>query len=120
MIDPTELLGAQPTEGFDPEASEPWAIDVADRVKNLPPYLFGKINEQKYKKRRKGIDIIDLGMGNPTDPPNELVVEKLREAVLDDRNHRYSVAQGVYNLRREVGDKYEKRFGVTVDPDAKL
>ena len=83
MIDPTELLGAQPTEGFDPEASEPWAIDVADRVKNLPPYLFGKINEQKYKKRRKGIDIIDLGMGNPTDPPNELVIEKLREAVLD-------------------------------------
>ena len=45
MIDPTELLGAQPTEGFDPEASEPWAIDVADRVKNLPPYLFGKIND---------------------------------------------------------------------------
>lgn len=120
MIDPTELLGAQPTEGFDPEASEPWAIDVADRVKNLPPYLFGKINEQKYKKRRKGIDIIDLGMGNPTDPPNELVIEKLREAVLDDRNHRYSVAQGVYNLRREVGDKYEKRFGVTVDPDAEI
>lgn len=118
MIDPTQLLNAEPIEGFDPNASEPWPIEVADRVRNLPPYLFGKINELKYKKRRNGVDIIDLGMGNPTDPPHELVVEKLREAVLDDRNHRYSVAQGVYNLRREVAKKYEQRYGVTIDPDA--
>lgn len=120
MIDPTQLLNAQPIEGFDPEASEPWVIDVADRVRDLPPYLFGKINERKYKKRRAGTDIIDLGMGNPTDPPDEAVVEKLREAVLDDRNHRYSVSQGVYNLRREVANKYETRFGVTLDPDAEI
>ena len=44
---------------------DPFRIDVADRVTRLPPYLFGKINELKYRKRREGIDIIDLGMGNP-------------------------------------------------------
>jgi alanine-synthesizing transaminase len=52
--------------------------------------------------RRAGKDVIDLGMGNPTDPPEQWIVDKLCEAARDTRNHRYSVASGVYNLRREV------------------
>src|SRR5690349_23840365 len=59
-------------------------------------------------------------MGNPTDPPDQSVVDKLCEAVQDSRNHRYSVANGVFNLRREVAVKYEKRFGVTLDPDQEV
>src|SRR5947207_8148142 len=98
----------------------PFQIDVADRVKRLPPYLFGKINELKYRKRRAGIDVIDLGMGNPTDPPDPKVIAKLCEAAQDARNHRYSVASGVYNLRREVAKKYEARFGVALDPDQEV
>ena len=80
----------------------PFQIDVADRVKRLPPYLFGKINALKSDKRRAGVDIIDLGMGNPTDVPDPQVIDKLCEAARDERNHRYSVSNGLYNLRREV------------------
>jgi alanine-synthesizing transaminase len=98
----------------------PFQINVADRVRRLPPYLFGKINDLKYRKRRADIDIIDLGMGNPTDVPSPEVVEKLCEAVRDDRNHRYSVSNGIRNLRREVALRYERRHGVKLDPDGEV
>src|SRR5436853_2773616 len=98
----------------------PFRIDVADRVKRLPPYLFGKINSLKYQKRRAGIDIIDLGMGNPTDVPSPLVIEKLCEAVHDDRSHRYSVSNGLFNLRREVALRYARRHEVELDPDTEV
>jgi alanine-synthesizing transaminase len=98
----------------------PFRIDVADRVKRLPPYLFGKINALKYTKRRAGADIIDLGMGNPTDVPETGVIEKLCEAARDIRNHRYSVSNGLYNLRREVALRYARRHGVTLDPDTEV
>src|ERR1700749_4245403 len=68
----------------------PFKIEVAERVKRLPPYLFARINAIKYQKRRAGDDVIDLGMGNPSDPPEELVIEKLAEAARDPRNHGYS------------------------------
>src|SRR5213593_2897711 len=90
----------------------PFQVNVADRVKRLPPYLFGKINDLKYRKRRDGIDIIDLGMGNPTDVPDPQVISKLCEAAQDERNHRYSVSNGVRNLRREVALRYARNHGV--------
>jgi alanine-synthesizing transaminase len=94
----------------------PFRIDVADRVKRLPPYLFGKINDLKYRKRRDGVDVIDLGMGNPTDVPEPLVIDKMCEAVRDVRNHRYSVSNGLFNLRREVALRYARRYDVQLDP----
>jgi alanine-synthesizing transaminase len=93
----------------------PFQIQVADRVERLPPYLFGKINELKYRKRRAGIDVIDLGMGNPTDVPHADVIDKIREAVTDERNHRYSVSNGIQNLRREVALRYDRLHGVGLD-----
>src|SRR5579871_2228982 len=98
----------------------PFRIDVADRVKRLPPYLFGKINDLKYRKRRAGIDIIDLGMGNPSDVPEPLVIDKLCEAARDERNHRYSVSNGLYNLRREVALRYARRHEVHQDCDTEV
>jgi alanine-synthesizing transaminase len=95
-------------------------IDVADRVKRLPPYLFGKINALKYSKRRAGIDVIDLGMGNPTDVPDQVVIDKMVEAVRDQRNHRYSVSNGLFNLRREAALRYERRHGVKLDPETEV
>lgn len=99
---------------------EPFEIDVADRVKRLPPYLFGKINKLKHEKRRAGIDVIDLGMGNPTDIPDPMVIDKLCEAARDPRNHRYSVSNGLYNLRREVALRYQRRHGVELDPETEV
>src|SRR5260370_7068351 len=101
-------------------APGPFQIDVADGVKRLPPYLFGRINDLKYRKRRAGVDIIDLGMGNPTDVPDPLVIDKLCEAAHDERNHRYSVSNGLYNLRREVALRYDRRYGVQLDPEGEV
>src|SRR5438132_7478719 len=101
-------------------APGPFQIDVAERVKRLPPYLFGRINDLKYRKRRAGVDIIDLGMGNPTDVPDPLVIDKLCEAARDERNHRYSVSNGLYNLRREISLRYAARHGVQLDADLEV
>src|SRR5207302_6625956 len=94
---PTATMQSEPNT-----PQTPFQIQVADRVKRLPPYLFGKINDLKYRKRRAGVDIIDLGMGNPTDVPDPSVVEKLCEAARAETNHRYSVSSGIRNLRREA------------------
>lgn len=99
---------------------EPFRVQVSDRVKRLPPYLFARINAVKYQKRRSGADVIDLGMGNPSDPPQDLVIDKLAEAARDPRNHGYSQANGLLNLRREVAAKYVKKYGVRLDPESEL
>lgn len=105
----------------EPNVSQrPFQIEVADRVKRLPPYLFGKINALKHSKRQEGVDVIDLGMGNPTDSPDPLIVEKVCEVIRDPRSHRYSVSSGVANLRREVAVRYEKRHGVKLDPETEV
>lgn len=91
-------------------------IQLSTRVKQLPPYLFGKLNAVKYEKRRQGVDIIDLGMGNPLDQTPKPVVDKLCQAVQDPRNHRYSTASGIFNLKREVAVQYRRRHDVEVDP----
>jgi alanine-synthesizing transaminase len=96
-------------------------IQPSQRISRLPPYLFGKINALKHLKRQQGVDIIDLGMGNPSDATPEPVVEKLREAVLDPRNHRYSLlSKGMLNLRRDVARHYRDRFGVELDPETEV
>ncbi len=103
-----------------PENNEPLEggveIRPAARVLRLPPYMFGRINTLLYEKRRAGHDVIDLGMGNPSDPPEPAVIEKLASAAHDPRNHGYSKSNGIENLRREVASKYLKRYGVRLDP----
>ena len=90
---------------------------VSEKIKNLPLYLFQRVNEAKYMARREGKDIIDLGMGNPDRPTPSHIVEKLREVVLDPRTHRYSASKGIKNLRKAICDWYEERFGVGLDPE---
>ena len=103
----------QPPE-TDPSAS--FCVRMASRVDRLPPYMFGRINNLLYEKRRQGNDVIDLGMGNPSDPPEPQVISKLAEAARDPRNHGYSKSNGIQNLRREIASKYLTRFGVRLDP----
>jgi alanine-synthesizing transaminase len=108
----------QPTEPINQDRA--FSIEVSDRVKRLPPYLFARINKLMYQKRRAGDDVIDLGMGNPSDPPQDLVIEKLAEAAREPRNHGYSNAMGLLSLRREVASKYFKQHGVRLDPEREV
>ena len=101
-------------------ATARFEIQPAQRVLRLPPYLFGRINKLLYEKRVAGHDEIDLGMGNPSDAPQDLVVEKLAEAARDPRNHGYSKNNGITNLRREVASKYLKKYGVRLDPESEV
>lgn len=82
--------------------------------------MFGKINELKYRMRKQGADIIDLGMGNPRDVPDPMVIDKLCEAARDEKNHGYSVSNGLKNLRNEISKRYERKHGVSLDPDREV
>jgi len=95
-------------------------IEPSDRIKRLPPYLFGRLNALKLAKRQQGADIIDLGMGNPNDPTPQIVIDKLCEAVQDPRNHRYSASKGIKNLRAEMAKKYSRLWGVELDPESEV
>ncbi len=95
-------------------------IQVANRIERLPPYVLGRLKTLIYERRKAGADVIDMNMGNPSDPPPDVVVEKVREAVLDPRNSRYSASAGIYNLRRDMALKYERKWGVELDPDAEV
>jgi alanine-synthesizing transaminase len=87
------------------------------RITNLPPYVFTVIDGLKVAARRAGEDVIDLGFGNPDLPSPPTAVDKLCEAVRNPRNHRYSASRGIPKLRQAVADLYERRFGVTLDPE---
>lgn len=87
------------------------------RLNRLPPYMFGKLKQLTHERRQQGIDIIDLGMGNPNQRTPQPIIDKLTEAAQELRHHRYSASRGIYNLRREVSWHYERRFGVDIDPD---
>jgi len=97
-----------------------YKIEPAQRIKRLPPYLFGRLNALKMTKRQEGADIIDLGMGNPTDPAPQMVIDKLCEAAQDPRNHRYSASKGIKNLRGEIAKKYYRNWNVQLDPETEV
>lgn len=88
------------------------------RIKRLPPYVFAEVIAFKNEARKRGEDIIDMGMGNPDKGSPAHVVEKLVEAARNPKNHRYSVSQGIYKLRVAIAEWYKRRYDVDVDPDA--
>ncbi len=92
-------------------------MEISKRVKTLPPYLFARINAVKAENRAKGVDVIDLGMGNPDRPTPPHIVRKLIEAVQDSKTHRYSTSRGIPHLRKAVTQMYSERFGVDLDPE---
>jgi alanine-synthesizing transaminase len=91
---------------------EQFKIRFAERMNQLPPYLFGMINKMKMEKRWRGDDVIDLGMGNPMDPTPGMVTDKLCEVAIDPKAHRYPVAGGMKNLKREIALYYKRNYGV--------
>ncbi|HEX9884585.1 MAG TPA: aminotransferase class I/II-fold pyridoxal phosphate-dependent enzyme [Desulfobaccales bacterium] len=93
------------------------AIEEFPRMKRLPPYVFATVNALKMMARRRGEDIIDLGMGNPDMPTPPHIVEKLVEAAGKAANHRYSASRGITKLRVAISDWYKRRFEVDIDPE---
>src|SRR3954447_9204203 len=90
------------------------------RITSLPPYVFTIIDGLKGEARRAGVDIIDLGFGNPDLPSPEIAVEKLAEAAHNERNHRYSLSIGLPKLREAVSDLYLRKWNVRLDPDTEI
>ncbi len=88
-----------------------------NRIKRLPPYVFAIVNTLKMEYRRKGEDIIDLGMGNPDMPAPKHVIDKLCEAAHNPKNHRYSASKGITQLRVAITEWYKRRYDVDLDPE---
>ncbi|MCL2005684.1 MAG: aminotransferase class I/II-fold pyridoxal phosphate-dependent enzyme [Planctomycetaceae bacterium] len=108
----TDSANDQPQEN-----TTPFTVNVSERVKRLPPYLFAELNKLKYEKRRTGADVIDLGMGSPSDPPHPMIIDKLIDVIKDSKLHAYSHARGIPHLRREVAARYAKYYDVQLDPE---
>ena len=100
--------------------SEDSIVRFAQRMNQLPPYLFGMINKMRMTKRSEGHDVIDLGMGNPIDPTPEVVTRKLCEVVQDPKSHRYPVAAGLKNLKREIGLYYDREYCVGLNSESEV
>jgi len=90
------------------------------RISRLPPYVFEEVNRLKAEARARREDIIDFGMGNPDMPTPPHIVEKLIETARDPRASRYSASRGIKGLRRAMAAYYQRRFGVTLNPDTEV
>lgn len=87
------------------------------RIRRLPPYVFAEVNRMKAHARAAGEDIIDFGMGNPDQPTPQHIVDKLCETANNPRTHGYSNSRGIPGLRKALSAYYERRWGVSIDPE---
>jgi alanine-synthesizing transaminase len=88
-----------------------------EKLRALPPYILGVVKKELAKLRKEGKDIIDFSMGNPDGATPQHIVDKLKEAVDNPRNHRYSASRGIYKLNLAIADYYKRRFDVDLDPN---
>ncbi|MBI4652013.1 aminotransferase class I/II-fold pyridoxal phosphate-dependent enzyme [Candidatus Desantisbacteria bacterium] len=99
---------------------ENFFLEPADRVKNLPTYLFAAIDKMKSEAVKKGRDVIDLGIGDPDLPTPAEIVESLYISAKEPVNHRYPSYIGMISLRSSIAAWYKKRFGVVLDPETEV
>ncbi|MCB2226537.1 MAG: LL-diaminopimelate aminotransferase [Desulfarculaceae bacterium] len=92
----------------------------AERLKLLPPYLFKEIDRLRDEVRSKGVDIIDLGVGDPDQPTPPHIIESLRQAAGDPSNHRYPAYSGLDHFRVSAAGWYKRRFGVDLVPASEV
>ncbi len=95
-------------------------IKFAERISNLPPYLFAELDKLRDERRAAGVDVISLGIGDPDLPTPDTVVEALAVAARDPANHRYPEYYGLDELRAAIADWYRRRFDVSLDPAAEV
>ena len=91
-------------------------IEVATRIKTLPPYLFAAIDKMKQEAIARGVDIINLGIGDPDLPTPIPIIESLANAARDPKHHQYPSYEGMLSFRKAVAGWYKRRFNVTLDP----
>lgn len=95
-------------------------MKIAQRIQTIPPYLFAEIDKKKEEAIKRGVDIINLGIGDPDQPTPNNIIEKLRESVKDSRTHHYPPYQGTTEFRQAVASWYKNRFRVNLDPDQEV
>ncbi|WP_017719318.1 aspartate aminotransferase [Kamptonema formosum] len=93
-------------------------IAPADRLQALPPYVFARLDELKARAREQGLDLIDLGMGNPDGPTPAPVVEAAIKALQNPANHGYPPFEGTRSFRTAITSWYKRRYGAELDPDS--
>ena len=100
--------------------NEGFIMKQVERIKKIPPYIFAQIDEKKAEAKARGIDIIDLGIGDPDLPTPEFIIDKMAEAIRKPENHNYPPYQGTLEYREAVVKWYQKRFGVNLDANKEV
>ena len=95
-------------------------FELSQRLKALPPYLFKELDQVRDEVKARGVDIIDLGVGDPDRPTPAPVIEALQKAAADPANHRYPLYSGLNAFKDVVAGWYQKRHGVTLEPASEV
>ncbi|HIP43053.1 MAG TPA: LL-diaminopimelate aminotransferase [Aquifex aeolicus] len=95
-------------------------VEYSDRLKVLPPYLFAELDRKKQEKIEQGVDVIDLGVGDPDMPTPKPILEVAKKALENPENHQYPSYVGKLAFREAVANWYKKRFGVDLDPQSEV
>lgn len=95
-------------------------IIKSNRLASLPPYLFKEIDRQKEEVRQRGVDVIDLGVGDPDLPTPIHIIEALNQAALNPQNHRYPSYSGMAEFNQAVARWYKRRFHVNLDAEKEV
>src|SRR5699024_8796174 len=93
---------------------------TSQKIKDIPPYIFSEINKKKNELKQKGIDVIDLGIGDPDLSTPQPIVNKLIEEMSDQKNFKYSTYSGCNEFREAVSSFYQKQYGVKIDPETEV
>ncbi len=95
-------------------------MEFSERLKKIPPYLFVELDRLKQKKLEEGVDVIDLGVGDPDIPTPSEIVEAAKKALEKPENHRYPSNKGASFFRKACADYMKRRFGVSFDPEKEV
>src|SRR5436309_8025180 len=93
---------------------------LAQRVEELPAYLFAEISRKIAEKRTQGVDVISFAIGDPDLPTPEHIIDALIEAAREPANHRYPESEGLPELRKAMASWYKRRFGIELDPEHEI
>ena len=97
-------------------------MQIADRLKKIPPYLFVELRKKINKAKAEGIDVISLAIGDPVEPTPDTIIDELCKKARDPENHRYPTDEerGMLAFRQEIARWYDTRYGVTLDPGSEI